>query len=86
MTLYLIIAAAAAVVLWPQRKSESVRAPGPFGATARGVDKASAGYQAAIMALTAVRHRLVKTEKLGDEERKAVDCLTLSLVNGSDME
>lgn len=42
------------------------------------------GYQSAIESLASVRLRLLKTECLGDEQKKAVDTLTLALVSGSD--
>jgi hypothetical protein len=42
-------------------------------------------YQSAIANLAAVRFRLRATERLGEEQRKAVDVLTLALVDGSDV-
>ncbi len=41
-------------------------------------------YQDAIAHLATVRLRLLGTEKLGDEQKKAIDTLTLALVDGSD--
>lgn len=41
-------------------------------------------YQTAIANLAAVRLRLRVTERLGEDQRKAVDVLTLALVDGSD--
>jgi hypothetical protein len=42
------------------------------------------GYSRAIAALSEVRLRLIKTSRLGDDQKKAIDVLTLALVDGSD--
>ncbi len=42
-------------------------------------------YRDAIDNLATVRLRLRVTERLGDEQKKAVDALTLALVDGSDL-
>lgn len=42
-------------------------------------------YQAAIGQLAQVRLRLVATKHLSDDQRKAIDVLTLALVDGSDL-
>jgi hypothetical protein len=42
-------------------------------------------YEQAILRLAEVRHRLVATQALGDDQRKAIDVLTLALVDGSDL-
>lgn len=41
-------------------------------------------YRDAIAHLADVRLRLTLTEKLGDDQRAAIDVLTLALVDGSD--
>jgi hypothetical protein len=41
-------------------------------------------YEQAILRLADVRSRLVATKALGDDQRKAIDVLTLALVDGSD--
>jgi hypothetical protein len=41
-------------------------------------------YKAAINNLAAVRTRLRETGHLSDDQRKAIDVLTLALVDGSD--
>lgn len=41
-------------------------------------------YQTAIANLAAVRLRLLRTDCLGDDQKKAIDVLTLALVDGSD--
>lgn len=42
-------------------------------------------YRDAISDLANVRLRLRTTDRLGDEQKKAVDTLTLALVDGSDL-
>lgn len=42
-------------------------------------------YRDAISDLANVRLRLRATDRLGDEQKKAVDTLTLALVDGSDL-
>jgi hypothetical protein len=41
-------------------------------------------YEQSILRLADVRSRLVATKALGDDQRKAIDVLTLALVDGSD--
>jgi len=67
------VAAAAIVGLWPQLKSVI---PGPRGT--------GPSYQEAIANLAFVRRRLLNTETLGDDQKEAIDTLTLALVVGSD--
>lgn len=76
-----IVAAVAAVALvaWPLLK----KAPGLLSALARR-QPAGPTYQAAIGYLAQVRLRLVATEQLSDDQKKAIDVLTLALVDGSD--
>jgi hypothetical protein len=61
--------AAVAVGLWPQLKV---------------IPKVGPTYQEAIANLALVRARLLATENLADEQKKAIDALTLALVAGSD--
>jgi hypothetical protein len=49
--------------------------PAPAGVT----------YEQSILRLAEVRGRLVATKMLGDDQRKAIDVLTLALVDGSDL-
>jgi hypothetical protein len=42
-------------------------------------------YEQAILRLADVRSRLVATKTLGDDQKKAIDVLTLALVDGSDL-
>jgi hypothetical protein len=42
-------------------------------------------YEQAILRLADVRSRLIATKTLGDDQRKAIDVLTLALVDGSDL-
>jgi hypothetical protein len=47
--------------------------------------KPAPSYEDAILRLADVRHRLNATDALGDDQRKAIDVLTLALVDGSDL-
>ena len=42
-------------------------------------------YEQAILRLADVRSRLAATKTLGDDQKKAIDVLTLALVDGSDL-
>lgn len=82
-------AVAVALVLWPQIK---------FAATWLAVAAASAAggdgparpavigptFTDAVAHLAKVRARLLTTDSLGDEQKKAIEVLTLALVAGSD--
>lgn len=84
---YAILAAAAALLFWPtSRKSERASVPSPSPFDIPSPTKGHPGYQSSIMALTLVRQRLIATDSLADEEKAAIDTLTLSLVAGSDRE
>lgn len=73
-------AAAVAVVAWPWIQSAASKLKGVRVQPA----KRTAGYEEAIHNLAVVRSRLVATSLLGDEQKKAIDTLTLALVAGSD--
>lgn len=77
------MAAAAALFLWPG-KQKTIKSPTPFDIPAP--QKGHPAYQAAIMALTLVRQRLIATDALSDKEKAAIDAITLALVAGSDRE
>jgi hypothetical protein len=47
--------------------------------------KSGVTYEQSILRLAEVRGRLVATKMLGDDQRKAIDVLTLALVDGSDL-
>lgn len=84
---FLAIAAAVAVLLWPQRQKQS---PASFALPSLDLGPPTPApmtptYKAAISALADVRERLVKTECLGDAESKAINAITLALVSGSDL-
>jgi hypothetical protein len=84
---YLAVAAAVLVALWPQ-----VYAAIEQGLAWAGSDDhdhkpaALVGptYKEAIAALASVRLRLRSTQCLDDDRKKAIDVLTLGLVDGSD--
>lgn len=82
----LLLAAAAALFLWPRSRPVPVgelRVPPPVDAT---TGRSRLTYQAALLSLADVRLRLVQTQQLTDETRSAIDRLTLALVTGSDVE
>lgn len=84
---YACAAAAVAVAAWPQIRdavthmlSDDPNVPPP-----KPLDQAvSPNYQMAISHLAAVRLRLLHTDHLEDDQKKAIDILTLALVDGSD--
>lgn len=76
MTYMILIAAAAAVLLWPSRgKLPGLPAPKPAKIPT---------FLEATAALADVRRRLAAGELLGEPERKAIDVLQLALTAGSD--
>lgn len=77
MTVWLLLAAAAAVLLWPSKIPDA----NPFAVQE---PKAGASYLDAIAAVQLVRQRLIDTQHLGDEEQAAVNVLTLALTAGSE--
>ena len=82
----LLLAASAALFFWPAGKRPAVgelRVPPPMDPA---TGKTRPTYQSCLVALAAVRLRLVQTESLSDETREAIDRLTLALVAGSDQE
>lgn len=87
------LAAVAAIVVafWPQVQLFAQWAIGlwqddQFVPPPKPLEEAIApSYQHAIANLATVRLRLLATEKLGDAQKKAVDTLTLALVDGSDL-
>jgi hypothetical protein len=89
MTIMQFVAVVAAIVvaLWPQIYAAVERAVGLLASDDN--DHAPAPlsgptYKEAISALAGVRMRLRSTNCFDDERKKAVDVLTLGLVDGSD--
>jgi hypothetical protein len=87
----LIIAAAVALLLWPE--SVTATKPSSFAAPLPSVPVAAIpqppkapSYRSAIESLAAVRSRLIATETLDDKAKAAINDLTLCLVAGSDKE
>jgi len=77
---YICAAAAVVVAAWPAIKNAAgVVPPLPCQSGKSGVS-----YQDAMENIAVVRTRLVKTDSLGEEQKKAIDVLTLALVSGSD--
>ena len=70
------VAAAAVVGLWPQLRMLTSVIPSPL--------QRGPSYKDAISNLALVRKRLLDTDTLGDDQKEAIDTLTLALVVGSD--
>lgn len=84
------VAAAAAVLLWPQIKFAATwLAVAASSLLRRDVEPIrpatiAPNFRDAVAHLAQVRLRLLTTEALGDEQKKAIETLTLALVAGSD--
>jgi hypothetical protein len=87
MTSALAAAAAAVVAFWPQIiRAISLWQDNPLVPPPKPLEEAIApSYRDAIANLATVRLRLLTTDRLGDEQKKAMDTLTLALVDGSDL-
>jgi hypothetical protein len=70
---------------WPLVGIAASKAKSLVPAKAPVVPAAGVGYEDALLHLSAVRNRLKVTEHLGDDQKKAIDILTLALVDGSDV-
>lgn len=75
-----IVAAAAVVAAWPHL-AKAVNLVWPKAAASHA---APVTYEVAIKNLAVVRSRLIATSLLAENEKKAIDTLTLALVAGSD--
>lgn len=90
MIFLLIIAAAVALLLWPEKgiktaiKQDQPLPSLPVAAIPQPPKAPS--YRSAIESLAAVRSRLISTETLDDKAKAAINDLTLCLVAGSDKE
>jgi hypothetical protein len=78
---YIAAAAGVAVLAWPH-----LPAIWTWATTQIPLDSKpeSASYKDAIVYLAHVRNRLVATSTLADDQKRAIDVLTLALVDGSD--
>jgi len=85
----LIIAAAVALLVWPDAKpSASVKPTSlpSIDVPALPQPPKAPSYRSAIESLASVRSRLISTETLDDKAKAAINELTLCLVAGSDKE
>lgn len=78
------IAAAVLVAFWPQMKTVVASAGGWFRSEPATAKVDAPSFTASVDHLSKVRARLVYTESLGAEQKKAIESLTLALVGGSD--
>jgi hypothetical protein len=84
---YIAVAIAVAVAIWPQIMALGESVIGWIGSDDGDHDPAALvgpSYKEAIVALANVRLRLRATGTLDDDRKKAIDVLTLGLVDGSD--
>jgi len=87
----LIIAAAVALLLWPESKASVPATAKPVPLPSIDVPAIpqppkAPSYRSAIESLAAVRSRLIATDTLDDKAKAAINELTLCLVAGSDKE
>jgi hypothetical protein len=87
----LIIAAAVALLLWPEAPAavkSSTAAPSLPSVPVPAIPQPpkAPSYRSAIESLASVRSRLIATETLDDKAKEAINELTLCLVAGSDKE
>lgn len=88
MIFLLIIAAAVALLLWPEPKTATVK-PAPLPSIvvpAIPQPPKAPSYRYAIEAIASVRTRLISTGNLDEKATAAINELTLCLVAGSDKE
>lgn len=83
-TKYLMVAAAAVIVLWPQLV-ELVKLVKKVKIPSMPVASGSVGYQESLVALAAVRRRLVDTDTYEKDVNAAIELITHALVEGSDL-
>lgn len=84
---YIAVAIAVAVAIWPQVMALGESVIGWIGSDDGDHDPPALvgpSYKEAIVALANVRLRLRATGTLDDDRKKAIDVLTLGLVDGSD--
>lgn len=91
MIFLLIIAAAVALLLWPESKASMPATAKPVPLPSIDVPAIpqppkAPSYRSAIESLAAVRSRLIATDTLDDKAKAAINELTLCLVAGSDKE
>lgn len=85
---YLVAAAGLGILLWPALPALLRRVFVLFDGHPRPVkpldEVVAPNYRDAIWHLSQVRFRLRATDKLADDQKQAIDVLTLALVDGSD--
>lgn len=74
MIVWILVAAAAALLLWPSKPIEN-----PFAQK----EQPGPDYLSAVRSLQTVTKRLANTKKLSEAEKKALDTIVLALSSGS---
>jgi hypothetical protein len=82
----LIIAAAVALLLWPEAPATTAPSLPSVPVPAIPQPPKAPSYRSAIESLASVRGRLIATETLDDKAKEAINERTLCLVAGSDKE
>lgn len=83
-TQYILAAGGVLVLAWPWLRRAGEWAMARVFADHSPARLAGATFEEAVGNLSKVRHRLIQTGLLGDEQKKSIDTLTLALVAGSD--
>lgn len=83
MLVYVLVAAAAVLLLWPANKARTQPTLIPIVPPEQ-TKRHSPSYIEAVQALQVVRSRLASTSKLEQEQQQACSVLTLALSEGSE--
>ncbi len=86
MIFLLVLAAAAALLFWPDSPAKKPAALPSIDVPAIPQPPKAPSYRSAIESLAAVRSRLIATGNLDEKATAAINELTLCLVAGSDKE
>lgn len=80
----LLIVAGLVVLFWPAPKREPQQLAATLSGPVPPSPAASQTFQAAMLSLSAVRSRLLVTDKLDDKAKLAIESITHALVDASD--
>lgn len=86
MIMYALIAAAAVALLWPSQKPKARPTFNPTPLEVTPPKPRVPLYLDAVASLQTVQRRLAATDNLDDDQRAAIDTLTLALTAGSDQQ
>lgn len=86
MTIWIFLALAGAIALWPRKKNDSPALRLPFDPNDKNKTQQKVRYLESIAALQKVRLRLVITDQLDEPSVDAINLLTMSLTAGNNQE